>query len=384
MASKKELILYEYQKKAIDKLKSGNILLGDVGTGKTLTSLVFYRSYFLSRPLYVITTAKKRDSKDWEAEANLIGINDISVDSWNNIRKYANVTDAFFIFDEQKVSGFGPWSKTFINLAKRNKWILLSATPGDVWIDYMAVFIANGFYRNKTDFVRQHVVYSRFTKYPKIQRYINEDKLLYLRKQIVVPMRKQLKTERKDHYYICQYNKVDYDKALKNRWDIYKDEPIQNVPRLMQVIRKVVNSDEDRIRKATDILKNNSRVIVFYNYNYELAILEDICATLGKTYSQWNGHKHEEIPKDDEWVYICHYASAEGWNCIETNVVLFYSLNYSYKVMEQAKGRIDRVNTNYILLHYHFLMSKSSVDNAILKALKTKKIFNEASFLEKN
>ena len=161
--------LYPHQIEALDKLRSGAILYGDVGSGKPLTSLAYYIKVFPKRKLYIITTAKKRDSGDWEEEAAMLGIQDIVVDSWNNIKNYVETTEAFFIFDEQRVVGYQAWSKTFIKIARFNKWILLSGTPGDVWSDYIPVFIANGFYRNKTDFTEQHIEYDRFSKYPKIK-----------------------------------------------------------------------------------------------------------------------------------------------------------------------------------------------------------------------
>lgn len=371
--------LYDYQYEALNKLKSGKILCGEVGSGKTLTALHFYLLYFQKKDLIVITTAKKRDSNDWVEEAKRCGIDDICVDSWNNIKKYKN-KPGFYIFDEQRVVGYSEWSKSFREIAKKNDWILLSGTPGDEWKDYISVFVANGYYRNKTDFIKQHVEYDRFAKYPKIKRYHNEAKLRYFRDRTLVLMKSNKKTRRNRLYTWCDYDKKLYFETLKNRWDIYNDKPIENPSRLTQVARRIVAEDKSRRAACSDILKECAKVIIFYNYDYELVLLENLCNELNRNYTQWNGHKHEDILKEDEWVYLVHYSSAEAWECIETNKIIFYSLNYSYKVKEQAEGRIDRMSTPYEDLYYYYLISRAPIDNAVLGALNSKKKFNEESW----
>lgn len=376
--------LYDYQYDAIFKLESGKILCGGVGSGKTLTALTYYYIYHRSKKLVVLTTAKKRDTKDWEREASLVGVEQLEVDSWNNISKYLKRVGYFFIFDEQRVSGTGKWSDCFIKIAKKNDWILLSATPGDVWIDYMSVFIANGFYRNKTDFRNQHVIYDRFASYPKVKCYVNEKKLRYFRNKILVIMKSDKKTIRCRHYLKCKYDKELYSIVTDLRWDILKDKPIENPSRMTQLARYVSAIDKTRKDSVYEKIKEIDKLIIFYNYDYELEILEELCTKSEKPYSQWNGHKHEEIPKTKQWIYLVHYSSAEGWNCIETNYILFYSLNYSYKVMEQAEGRIDRLNTPFEELHYFYMISTASIDNSVMSALNRKKKFNEESWGKEN
>lgn len=376
--------LYDYQYDAIFKLDSGKILCGGVGSGKTLTALTYYYIYRRDKKLIVLTTAKKRDTKDWEKESALVGIKELEVDSWNNISKYLNRVGYFFIFDEQRVSGTGKWSDCFIKIAKQNDWILLSATPGDVWIDYMSVFIANGFYRNKTDFRNQHVIYDRFASYPKVSRYVNERKLKYFRNKILVIMKSDKKTIRCRHYLRCKYDKELYSIVTDLRWDILKDKPIENPSRATQLARYVSSTDKTRKDLVYEKIQEIDKLIIFYNYDYELEILEELCNKSKKPYSQWNGHKHEEIPNTKQWIYLVHYSSAEGWNCIETNYMLFYSLNYSYKVMEQAEGRIDRLNTPFEELHYFYMISNASIDNSVMSALNRKKKFNEESWGKEN
>ena len=371
--------LYPHQIEALDKLRSGAILYGDVGSGKTLTSLAYYIKAFPKRKLYIITTAKKRDSGDWEEEAAMLGIQEIVVDSWNNIKNYVETTEAFFIFDEQRVVGYQAWSKTFIKIARFNKWILLSGTPGDVWSDYIPVFIANGFYRNKTDFTEQHIEYDRFSKYPKIKAYHNEGKLMKLRRQILVPMKVIRKTTRNRIYVPTKFNKDLYKDITEKRWNVFTESPIQNASEYTQVLRQLVATHHDRIWHAKWLMDVHDKIIVFYNYNYELDILLNVCEQLKKPYAQWNGKKHEPIPETDSWIYLVQYtAGAEGWNCTETNVMLFYSLNYSYRIMEQAEGRIDRINTKFTKLEYFYLTSTSRIDSAVRKAIESKKRFNES------
>lgn len=335
-------------------------------------------------PLYIITTAKKRDSGDWEEEAGYLGLTPI-VDSWNNITKYINVTNAFFIFDEQRVVGYSKWGKTFIKITKNNKWVLLTATPGDTWMDYMTVFIANGFYRNKSDFIDQHVEFDQWVKYPKIKAFHNEGKLLKHRRDILIPMIFNRTTNRVRKIIKSSFDSNLYNKIMFDRWNIFLDKPIENGSELTQCLRKVTSTDADRQFNAKVLMDIHDKIIVFYNYIYELDILIDIAKSLNKTFAQWNGSKHEPIPDTDSWIYLVQYtAGAEGWNCTSTNVILFYSLNYSYKIMEQSEGRIDRLNTKFKTLEYYILKSESKIDDAILKAINDKKIFNESAWAKRS
>lgn len=378
------LNLYPHQQEALKKIKSGSILNGGVGSGKTLTSLVFYKKNFPNKKLYVITTAKKRDTGDWEEDADKVGAKIEAVDSWNNVKNYIWLEDAFVIFDEQRVVGYSTWGKSFIRIAKRNKWILLTATPGDTWSEYMTVFIANGFYRNKTDFIDQHVEFDQWVKYPKVKNYHNVGKLMRNRNQILVPMTFERKTKRHRQMIYSTYDETLYHRILKERWNVFEDKPVENVSELLQCLRKLVATDEDRIFNAKVLMDIHDRLIIFYNYNYERDILIRIANELGKEYWEWNGHAHEELPNTDQWLYIVQYtAGAEGWNCITTNSILFYSMNYSFKITEQAEGRIDRLNTPYIDLEYYFLTSNASVDRDVYKAVKTKQKFNESAWLKR-
>lgn len=394
----KTVDLYEHQVKAVKKMKNGCILCGGVGTGKSRTSLAYYaiqngavlddtvwavRGALRSpRPLFIITTAKKRDSLEWDDECARFGFTDVKIDSWNNIKKYANVYGAFFIFDEQRVVGWGAWSKAFIKIARKNQWILLSATPGDTWSDYIPVFVANGFYRNKTEFLSQHAVFNRFSKYPKIDKHIGTGVLSKHRSDILVNMPYKRKTV--PHYITvdCDYDKPLYKAVWKERWDPYDNCPIEETGKLCYLLRKVVNSDETRLWEVGRILDKHKRLIVFYNYDYELVMLRGFLSKFeGVEVKEWNGQNHDELPKTPEWVYLVQYAAgAEGWNCIDTDAIVFFSQSYSYRMTIQAAGRIDRMNTPYRDLYYYLFKSKSPIDLAIGRALKSKRNFNERAF----
>lgn len=393
--------LYAHQQKAVDELHNGCILLGGVGTGKTLTSLVYYYTKVcggvvgdagsMRTPidLYVITTAKKRDSLDWEAdcsqlmigadrEINVSGV-EVTVDSWNNIEKYENVENAFFIFDEQRAIGTGKWSKKFIKIAKKNKWIILSATPGDTWLDYIPVFLANGFYNSAAEFKREHVIYKPYVKWPQVDKFVKLGVLVRHRNNITVHMPYEKHTTRHVKDVVLSYDTESFERVTKNRWHVYEERPLRDVAEMFSVMRKVVNTDPSRLLAVKFLAKKHKKLIVFYNFDYELEILRELGQKF--TIAEWNGHKHEDIPVADEWVYLVQYvAGAEGWNCIETDAVCFYSLTYSWKNFEQAKGRIERLNTSFIDLHYYVLQSKSVIDRAILRSLKEKKNFNEKKF----
>lgn len=399
----------DYQDEAIGKMKNGCILCGGVGSGKSRTALAYFFEKVCKgrfphtteetfeemehpRDLYIITTAKKRDSFEWEKECIpflLFGDRDksfckvqVTIDSWNNIKKYDKVYGAFFIFDEQRVVGYGAWTKAFLKITNRNQWILLSATPGDVWMDYMPVFVANGFYKNKTDFCNRHVKWSRMSNYPKIDGYYDQGELVRHRRDILITMDDERKTERHEIFVLAEYDKDKYKRVNRDRWDIYEDEPIRESGKLCYLLRKVVNTDPDRITKLVYLLEEFPKTIVFYNFDYELEIIRDTCERMQIPYSEWNGKRHQDILKGDQWCYIVQYnAGAEGWNCVSTNVMIFYSQSYSYRMTEQAMGRIDRMNTEFTDLYYYKIRSYAPIDSAIKKALANKRNFNEASFL---
>ena len=399
--------LYPQQIEAISKMKNGCILDGDVGTGKSRTSLAYwyirvcngslpvngkgeFKKMSTPRDLYIITTAKKRDSLEWEEELPFfcvykgenkeIGVN-VTIDSWNNIKKYTKVYGAMFIFDEQRVVGYGAWTKAFLNITRKNQWILLSATPGDTWSDYIPVFIANGFYRNKTEFTRQHCVYSRFSKYPKIDHYVEQGILVRHRNDILVHMSIERKTVPHHIWIPCEYDKELYKKVWRDRWDPYDNCPIKETGKLFYLMRKVVNSDDSRIEAVREICRRHRKVIIFYNHTHELYALRDALAEEVDAIGEWNGEVHTPVPETGSWAYLVQYiAASEGWNCIRTNCIVFYSQDYSYRRTKQAEGRIDRVNTPFVDLYYYHLKSAAPIDIAIARALKQKKNFNESKF----
>lgn len=378
--------LRPHQRDAVQEMRNGNILLGGVGSGKSRTAIAYYMLREAPKPLYVITTAKKRDSLDWEreaagfaigktADATVAGV--LVVDSWNNIKKYTDVENAFFIFDEHRLSGSGTWVKSFVRITRRNNWILLSATPGDTWLDYIPVFVANGFYRNRTEFLREHVVYNSHVKYPKVQKYLGVGKLNRLRQKVIVYMPYRSHLEMDDREVVVEYDSAMYQHVLRERWNVFENRPVKNIAELFYVLRKVVNSDMSRRDALLDIANEHPKVIVFYNFNYELTTLREMAESWGIPYAEWNGHKHEDIPRTDRWLYFVQYMSgSEGWNCTETGTVCFYSLTYSYKMYKQAKGRVDRMDSMLKKLDIYTLISNSSIDRSILKALKEKRIYN--------
>lgn len=389
--------LMPHQEEALKTLSNGKILVGDVGTGKSLVAAAYYDRFEGDRDVYVITTAKKRNSLDWDKEflhflvgktreTTKKGI--LTVDSWNNIGKYESVKDAFFIFDEQRLVGSGSWTKTFLKIAKQNHWILLSATPGDTWLDYVPVFLANGFYKNRTEFKREHVIYAPYSKFPKVERYVGVGRLVRQRNDLLVEMAYTRTTTRQMVWKSVEYDRTAVETATKRRWNPYSQEPMKDVAELFRVVRKLVNADYSRVLAVRELMQVHPRLIIFYNFDYELEELRKLVSgdsdgALDKStvIAEWNGHKHEEVPKSERWVYLVQYtAGSEGWNCITTNATVFYSLNYSYKVWHQAFGRIDRLNTPYKELYYYALVSNSWIDLAIRKSLKAKQNFNESQF----
>ena len=424
--------LRDYQYEALEKMFNGCILNGKTGSGKGQTALAYYfelnggevnSSKYIpmkAKPmdLYIITTARKRDKLEWEEDMLPFMMttdqtisrykHSIYIDSWNNIKKYVDAKNAFFIFDEQKVSGYGAWTKTFLKITKNNEWILLSATPGDKWTDYIPVFIANGFYKNKTDFERKHAVWSRYTPFPKIEKFINEGRLIRLRKHLLIEMKEVRHTNPHHEHIITEYNRILYNTTAIKRWNPFEDKPIVNAGEFCYILRKIVNSDPSRLLATMEVLHKHPKAIIFYSYDYELDLLRKLFSKDYHIYerneekkdpmpideapwlylvddsylmAEWNGHKHESIPDGEKWAYLVNYmAGAEGWNCIETDTMIFYSQNYSYRIMKQASGRIDRMNTPFVDLYYYHFRSNSKIDLAIRNAQKRKKKFNERGF----
>lgn len=397
--------LHPHQLKAIEEMKNGCVLKGGVGVGKSITSIAYFftkvcggdlrvngfgdfQPMLQPRDLYIITTALKRNSLDWEKEALAFGLStkrefsfggvQIKVDSWNNIENYKDVKNAFFIFDEQRLVGSGSWVKAFLEISKANQWIILSATPGDNWMDYIPIFVANGFYKNRTEFIQRHVVYSRFSKFPKVERYVDTGILNRHRRDISVDMPYERHTKRHVVQHLVRYDEDLFKKVWKDRWHIYEDRPLKDAGEMCLVARKLVSSDPSRLAAVAELSEKHPRLIVFYNFNYELDELRKLAEMLDITVAEWNGHKHEAVPEGDSWLYLVQYtAGAEGWNCTSTNATVFYSLNYSWKINEQSRGRIDRMNTQYVDLYYYVLRSGSEIERLIMRALMGKRNFNE-------
>lgn len=399
-----------HQRDALDRIRNGCILHGGVGSGKSRTALAYYYiqnsgvikpidddwvklSTKMSNPrdLYIITTAKKRDTLEWDGEMTPFLLstnpevsyykNKVIVDSWNNIGKYKDIRGAFFIFDEQRVVGSGAWVKAFLKIARHNSWILLSATPGDTWSDYIPVFIANGFYRTRTEFKEQHIIYRPFTKFPQIDHYVNTGRLIRLRDRILIDMDFKRNTVQHHEFIETSYDKAAYRNILKMRWNPWRDAPIETPGEFCQCLRRVVGESTSRQLAILELFEKHPKMIVFYNFDYERELLLNMFSPMVDV-AEWSGHKHQPVPTSDSWVYLVQYnAGAEGWNCITTDTIVFYSENYSYKMMEQASGRIDRMNTKFIDLWYYHLTSKSSIELAIRRALVAKKQFNETRFV---
>lgn len=395
--------LKPHQYEAVEKMHNGCVLTGGVGVGKSITALYYWYNKVcggvppgmesrepvrMERPrdVYVITTARKRNDLDWLDEAVRFGVGlktnsagvRITVDSWNNISQYEQVAGAFFVFDEQRLVGDGAWVRTFLRLAKHNQWVVLSATPGDNWLDLAPIFIANGFYKNRSAFIEAHVVHTYFGGYPKVQRYVDQAPLFAYRRRVLVDMPYERHTVRHTEDYLVAFDEERFAQVQKKRWNVYTQKPLKDVGEMFRVMRKLVNSDPSRLGALLKLMEKHPRIIVFYNFDYELDMLRSLWSATGVPIAEWNGHKHEQVPTGDKWLYLVQYtAGNEAWNCITTDTIVFYSQNYSYKVMEQAKGRIDRLNTPYTDLHYYIFRSNSFIDNAIRKAIQMKKNFNE-------
>lgn len=405
--SDEQNLLYDFQREALNELSVGKILCGSYGSGKSRTSLAWYfeknggvfdrynfKQMEKPRDLYIITTAKKRNELEWEKEFIPFQLsskpdenfykNKVVVDSWQNVGKYKFVTGADFIFDEDHVTGKGVWVDAFYEIAKSNDWIILSATPGDTYEQFIPVFVANGFYKNRTQFLHEHAIFNRYTPYQKIEGYMNKRKLEYYKSLIIVPMDFLRKTKPEHITIWTDYDKAIYKQLMRTRFDIWNEKPFENAAGLCYGLRKVVNSDPSRTSHLLSIMLSHKKIVVFYNFDYELELLKGIQNFEPDfTIAEYNGHKHESIPKTDKWLYLVNYSSgAEAWNCTETDTMVFFSQTYSYKTLFQSYGRIDRLNTPFDILYYYHFKSRAPIDLAISKSLNDKKEFNAKNFVK--
>jgi len=374
--------LRPHQKEALQKLQNGSILWGGVGSGKSRVACAYYMKQWADSNVYVITTARKRDSLDWNQEFSRFGVGTsldgtvagaLTVDSWNNIHKYEDVQNAFFIFDEQRLVGRGGWVKSFLKITKSNGWILLSATPGDTWLDYIPVFIAHGFYKNRTEFKARHVIYKSYTKFPAVDRYVDQGRLISLRSKILVEMPYERHTVRKTIAIPVEHDRDMMKRIEKDRWNPWEERPIRTSAELFGLMRRCVAIHPSRLEALKRKMKIHPRLIVFYNFDYELEILRTIS---GIVVREWNGHKHQEVPETDSWLYLVQFtAGAEAWNCITTNATFFFTQNPSYKLTEQAYGRIDRLNTSFSDLIYYVPLSDSWIDRRLREVFVNKRDF---------
>jgi hypothetical protein len=295
------------------------------------------------------------------------------VDSWNNIHKYEGLTNAFVIFDEQRLVGSGGWVKSFLRIAAHNPWILLSATPGDSWMDYVPVFLAHGFYKNRTEFKARHVIYKSYTKFPAIDRYVDTGILLKYRSQIMVHMPYERHTTRHVIGVPVEHDEALMKQVMKDRWNPWTEAPIKNAGELYSLMRRVANMHPSKLDALRAKMEKHPRLVVFYNFDYELEALRTVTDV---PVAEWNGHKHQEIPDTERWIYLVQItAGAEAWNCITTNATLFFSQNPSYKLTEQAFGRIDRMNTPFVNLFYYVLITETWIDKRLRQAFVDKRDF---------
>lgn len=379
------IVLDEKQEKALAELKpSGSILVGATGSGKSIVGLEWYRRKRSTLPLLVITTAKKKDSNEWIEEAAKLDIHNIEVVSWNTIQKYVSINNHVVIFDEHRAIGYGEWAKSFIAIAKNNDWIILTATPGDDWMDFAAVFIAEGFYRNRTAFLNAHVEWNPWVRYPKVLKWHNVWQLIEYRNLITTTLDYQRSALLHTFNIVTEYDKEAYTRALKTRWNPFNDEPIRNAAELCYCLRRISNETTSKLDILGEIFDAKKKLILFYNFKYELEMIRTWCSKNEILLREWNGEKHQDLPNGKSWIYAVQFiAGSEAWNCTSTDTLVFFSQNYSYRLMAQAAGRIDRRNTPYEHLYYYRLFTNSTIDNAINEALERKGKFNERLFYEK-
>lgn len=143
--------------------------------------------------------------------------------------------------------------------------------------------------------------------------------------------------------------------------------------------------NQHKVQAFIDLLNStNERLIVFYNFNAELAVLTEVVKAAERPLSFVNGHvkdltAYEE--QSDSVTLIQYQAGAMGLNLQKANKVIYFTLTDKSELFEQSKKRIHRIGQN-LPCFYYLLICKNSVEELVLKTLEQRRDFTDELFKE--
>lgn len=140
-----------------------------------------------------------------------------------------------------------------------------------------------------------------------------------------------------------------------------------------------------KLQAFVDLLDSTKeRLIVFYNYNAELAELTRLVKEAERPLSVVNGHEKDLTAyerESDSVTLIQYQAGAMGLNLQKANKVIYFTLTDKSELFEQSKKRIHRIGQNFPCFYY-LLICKNSVEELILKTLEQRRDFTDELFKE--
>jgi len=141
--------------------------------------------------------------------------------------------------------------------------------------------------------------------------------------------------------------------------------------------------NQNKLDAFKDLLEStNDRLIVFYNFNDEIAALTELCDE--RPISIVNGsikdlESYDQY--DDSVTFVQYQAGAMGLNLQKANKVIYFTLPQSSELFEQSKKRVHRIGQNQHCFYY-IMMVAGSVEEDILKTLELRKDYSDELFRE--
>lgn len=177
---------------------------------------------------------------------------------------------------------------------------------------------------------------------------------------------KYYKTFEKDGYVDC--GEVEY----------ISNGPAQD----MLYLRQLCNSENKIGMLKTLVESTNDRIIIFYNFDIELKLLQQFIRKLKRPLSFINGHKKDLscYNKFDDSVTLVQYQSgSSGVNLQKANKIIYYSPPIKSDFYEQSKKRIHRIGQDSKCTYWK-LVTTNSIEQKIYNTLDLKKDYTERLF----
>lgn len=397
-------MLYEYQKKVIDKADSSWLFALGTGTGKTILSIHHYLKHYNGESLLIIAPAQKVLEGGWDREvqrvANFYNIQiQYDVMSYGVLAKKWNLYKGWFVIFDECHYVKNPTSqrgKAALNLTRiSTNFSLLSATPSsNGWADTINYMLMFNFYRNKTQFIKEHAIHeTKFFGQKQIKviaDWKDQDKLKMLYQSISTKLSKDDCLDLPPLIFEDVYFKVskEYEIIRKKRVLETENGPIayDTVMKLQHGLRFYANQ-KDKL-SYTEMLaeSTNENIVIFYYYQQEKDDLVKVLAKNKKIYEVSGKVNH--LPSRDQWdelkntvTLVQYQAGAAGIELQYCNLVIFYTPTFSFQDYDQALGRAYRNGQTKKVTVYRYI-TKKSVEEHVYRSLAEKKDFTESLFKE--